>query len=188
MPDRQWAVVLADRTLVRLVTIGPAEEPVGLGAGESAVALFSPFIGWPEPPVAGQVACIDVAGELYWEDRRSLEDHRAAAWAAIKAQREQREFGVLEFGGMVFQADSKSQLKLSNAARMASVEGAGWSVDWTLADDSVATLDRSDINGVVAALAQRADAVHQVSRGLRAQLDAAQSHAAIDGVAWPVGQ
>lgn len=185
--DRQWAVVLEDRTLVRLVTVGPAEEPVGLAPEESAVALFAPIVGWPQPPVAGQVPCIDVAGELFWEDRRTLQEHRAAAWAAIKAQRQTLETSPLTYDGMVFQADAVSQLKLSNAARLASVEGAGWSVDWTLADDSVATLGKSQINGVVGALAERADALHWVSRELRAQLDAAQSHQAIDAVAWPVG-
>lgn len=110
---------------------------------------------------------------------------RASAWLAVKRERDKREFGAFEHAGMMFDGDEASQRRINLAvlgAQAALAAGQAWSIDWTLADNSVATLDAADIVGVAESLGANISAAHEWARGLRTQILAAQSVEAIDAL------
>ena len=61
----------------------------------------------------------------------------------------------------------------------------GWSIDWTLADNTVATLSAVELLAVGEALGDQISAAHACGRTLRTQLDAAASVAEINYITWP---
>lgn len=109
----------------------------------------------------------------------------AKAWAAVKARRNGQEFGAFSFSGMVFDGDEASQRRINLAAmgaQAALVTGSVWSIDWTLADNSVVTLAAADMVAVAEALGSNITAAHEWARALRAQIAAAQSVEEIDAL------
>ena len=89
----------------------------------------------------------------------------------------------------MFDSDERSVLRITQAALTAQVVGAGFTIDWTAADNSTVTLNQAAMLGMPAALAMRANALHQHAAALKAQIAAAadaMALAAIDIVTgWP---
>ena len=108
---------------------------------------------------------------------------------SINALRERREFSRFTWDGSVFDCDERSQARLQGAlqlANMALATGQPFSVDWTLADNTVRTLASMDMVGVGQALAGHVLTCHLTARALKAQIDAAASIEEVEAVAWPV--
>lgn len=123
-----------------------------------------------------------------WEDPRTLVDHKAAKWAEVKAAREAVEFGAFAWDGSMFDCDQISQQRIQGAAQLAtlaSMTSAPFSIDWTLADNTVRTLNATDMIAVGMALGAHINVQHATSRTLRAQIDAATTLAEVQAVAWP---
>ena len=119
----------------------------------------------------------------------TLADAKAAAVAAVKRRRDLLETQGFMHMGRLFDSDERSVLRITQAALTAQVFGPAFSIDWTAADNSVVTLDQAAMLGMPAALAVRANALHQYAAGLKAQIAAAADAtalAAIDIVTgWP---
>jgi len=122
-----------------------------------------------------------------WVDPRSLADMKAAKWEEIKRARASRESSEIVVSGRRFDADRASVAKIMGAVQLASMSSPGWQIDWTLADNAVATLSASELIAVGVALGARTAQVYAIARGLRAQIDAATSGAALDAITWPAG-
>jgi hypothetical protein len=119
----------------------------------------------------------------------ALQVAQAAKWAEIKVERDRLEKAGFEYLGRMVDSDAESALRITgatSAAQAALSIGAPFSIAWTCQDNSVLELDAAQMMGMLVALAHHADQVHQVSRGLRAQIfakDATESSVA--AVAWP---
>lgn len=123
-----------------------------------------------------------------WHDTRSLIEVKLAKWAALKAERDAREFGTLTFAGGEFDIDARSQARLSGTvqlAMMAKAAGQPFAIDWTLADNSVRTLTADDVIAIGVALGQHVVTQHAIARQLRAALAAAPSDVAVANINWP---
>ena len=103
---------------------------------------------------------------VFEPDGLSLDDMRGMAWQATKVERARREFGGLVWQGHVFDSDPDSQQRIRAAAEQARAYS-GFSVAWTLADNSSVTLSRDDMIEVAVALAEHVAAVHAWGRGMR---------------------
>jgi hypothetical protein len=126
------------------------------------------------------------AGE--WQDQRTLAQARASKWAEIKRERSKVEYGQFTWDGHTFDCDAVSQSRLQGAvqiATLAATSGQSFSVDWTLADNSVLTISAADLVNVAGALAGTIIGAHTVARQLRAAIDAATTLSAIDSIHWP---
>jgi len=119
----------------------------------------------------------------------TLAEAKEAAIAAVNHRRDDLETQGFIHLGKVFDSDERSVLRITQAALTAQVIGASFTIDWTAADNSVITLDLAAMLGMPAALAVRANALHQYAAGLKAQIAAAADAtalAAIDIVTgWP---
>lgn len=169
--------------------------------------------GMPEAP-AGQLAALtDYSGTLpaYWNGSTvqaipeqpspshtwnwatkqwayDLSEGRAQAWSRIKSARESVEFGPFTLGGNVFNGDSESQRRIQGAAQLATLAqatGQPFSIDWTLFDNTYATLTAGEMIGVGVALGQHVNGAHGIARTLRTQIDAATTPEELEAIQWP---
>lgn len=119
----------------------------------------------------------------------TLAAHRLSAWERIKAARNADETAPLPVGPLTFDADADSQQKIAGAVQMAQLaissgQDVGWSITWTLADNTAATLTAAQMIGVGLALAARTSGLHAKGRTLRARIDAAATLDELNAITW----
>lgn len=124
----------------------------------------------------------DYATKL-WVDPRTLQDFKSAKWQEIKLARDDAEFGGFDWNGSRFDSDAISQSRIQGAVQLAAMSPA-FTIEWTLADNSVRTLDAAGMAAVGAALGAHVAAQHTQARGLRVQIDAATSSAQLENINW----
>ena len=112
-----------------------------------------------------------------------LDEVKAAKIAELKNERNTREEAPVEYGGKLWDFDSKSRDRITAAATALEVGGVE-SIEWTAHDDTSARLTAADLKGIVAAAALRGDALHKKYRELRDQATAAETAEAVNAVVW----
>lgn len=118
-----------------------------------------------------------------WIDPRTLQDLKAAQWSVIKAARQASEYAGFLWGNSTFDSDSISQSRIQGAVQLAGMDAA-FTIDWTLANNTVRTLSGADMTAVGVALGQHVAAQHAKARALRAQIEAATTAAQVAAVVW----
>lgn len=119
-----------------------------------------------------------------WVDPRTLADLKAERWAAIKVARDAAEFGGFTWDGSAFDSDLTSQSRIQGAVQLSNLDPTGFSLVWTLADNSTRTLNAVQMQQVGVALAQHVDTQHTKARTLRAQIEAATTAEQVAAVEW----
>ena len=119
-----------------------------------------------------------------WVDARDIEQVRAAQLALITFYRNEAEYGGFTWNGNVFDSDAPAVSRIGIAARQAALN-ASFEIDWTLQDNSIVTLDQTDMLAVDAALALHIATQHATSQSLKAAINAATTIAAIHAIVWP---
>lgn len=160
--------------------VEPGEEP-----GLTALLLEGPMPAGDWHVEAGQL----VPGRL---DLRTLEQRRAERWAEIKAARAAAIDAPLPVPGVgSFDCDEASRANIANAALLMQTMAASLqpgevpTIDFTLADNSVATLTAGEMVQVALHMGAKVQAAHATGRALRDALDAATTAEQIEAVAWP---
>lgn len=119
----------------------------------------------------------------------TLAEAKAAKTATVKRKRDLMETQGFMHLGKPFDSDERSVLRITQAALTAQVIGASFTIDWTAADNSVVTLNQAAMLGMPAALAMRANALHQHAAVLKAQIVAAADAVALAAIdidaGWP---
>lgn len=118
-----------------------------------------------------------------WVDARTIGQAKAEKWQKIKAARDDAEFGGFDWDGSRFDSNQKSQARILGAVQMAAL-AQDYSVDWTLADNTVRTLSASDLSEVGIALAAHVAAQHAKARAMRQRIDAAATIEQLKLIAW----
>lgn len=138
--------------------------------------------GQPILPPASGLSWDDETAQ--WVDLRNLEQIKDAKWEEIKKSRTDAEYAGFVWDGSTFDSDPLSQQKIIGASQLASLNPELFSIDWTLADNTVRTLNAQEMNAVGIALGQHVNAQYVKARGLRQQIEAATSRDAVNAVAW----
>ena len=145
-----------------------------------------------------------------WTDPRSATALKADRWVGIKSARAAAEVAPLTVDGRTYDADPESQRRISGAVqlaliaalsvhvasatpgepptqaeRLAALDAAGWSIDWTLANNAVATLTAAEVIAVGIALGAHVSAAHAAARLLRARIESAEDAPEINAITWP---
>lgn len=122
---------------------------------------------------------------------------RSAAKARVMATRDEVEFGGCATPLGAMDSDPYSQAKIGGAvqaATLATIQGeplaSAWSIDWTMADNSVVTHDAPAMIAAGLAIASHVGACHIVGRNLKNLIDAALTVAEVEAVdvecaPWP---
>lgn len=104
-------------------------------------------------------------------------------WDAIKRDRAAQEFGTFVWNGYIFDCNEVSQRRIQGAAQLAAID-ANTVMDWTLADNTVQTFNATELQQIGQALGAHVNACHVKARGLRDQINAAQTEAELSIITW----
>lgn len=118
-----------------------------------------------------------------WIDPRTLSDLQVAKWEQIKRARVNAEFGGFTWDGSPFDSDAISQSRIQGAVQLAAM-APGFTIDWTLANNSVRNLSAADLANVGTALGMHVATQHAKARLLRSQIEAATTAAELDALVW----
>ena len=112
-----------------------------------------------------------------------MADLKAAQWTAIKQARSAAEYAGFTWDGSTFDSDAISQNRITGAVALAQMSST-FSIGWVLADNTVRTLNQSDMLQVGAALGAHVAAVFAKGVLLREQIEAATSQAMVESIVW----
>lgn len=122
-----------------------------------------------------------------WVDPRTLQDIKDVKWAEIKGARNATEFGIFTWNGSTFDSDAASQSRIQGAAQLATLalmNNQMFSVDWTLADNTVRTLSAQDMIMVGTAMGEHITMQHTKARLKRKEIEAATIADQVAAITW----
>lgn len=121
-------------------------------------------------------------GVVVAEAEEPIENIRARKIIELKRQRDNAEVDPVEYGGHLYDYDSKARARIAAAIIALDVQGEGASISWTTADNDDVVITVQDLRAIVAAVAGRSNLLHIAYRTAKAQVEAAQSKAEIDTI------
>jgi hypothetical protein len=151
-------------------------QPTGEGT-----AIASSVTEWPVSPRKGLI--LRWRNAFVWENDRTLPEAKTAKWIELKQARSQAEYAGFYWKGFLFDSDAISQQRITGAVTLAQMD-AGFSIGWTLADNTVRQLDATQMKDVSAALGLHVATQFARAQDLRTQLDAAQTTEQVAAVNW----
>jgi len=104
-------------------------------------------------------------------------------WRDIKKSRDEEEFGSFVWNSHEFDCDEVSQRRIQGAVQLAALD-TSTVMDWTLADNTSQTFNATELQQIGQALGAHVNACHVKARGLRDQIDAAQTEAELSVISW----
>lgn len=185
-----YEIATGESTGVLSVRGGAAELHVPEGEGWIEVPDGTPLPGYvvggvyhPRPAQPSPAHHWNPVAHAWELDLAAQKD---AAWERIRQARDAAENGAsaFEWDGSVFDSSPMRIGGAFSAARAALELGIPFSVDWTLADNTVRTLSATEMVEVGFAQLAHVEALHTKARQLRAQIYAATSLAEIEAVTW----
>jgi hypothetical protein len=183
-----YSVFRNDGLLDRLLSVSADMLDYNVMEGETAIeGIFASHYlkdGIPTelPPQPAEYYIFDAAAEC-WVDSRSLEQAKAARWAAIKLQRTVEEFAPFEYNGMIFDGDIDAQRRLSHYISVAK-SNPQLQAAFTLANNSEVMLSAADFIAIEAAKVAQVAAVFAKGVQLRNQIESATDLASVDAIVW----
>jgi len=123
-----------------------------------------------------------------WVDPRTLQDHKDAKWEEIKAARTGAIDAPLVTSLGTFDSGPADRTNITDAVLMAqtlAAMGETVSIEFTRADNTVATLNAAQMVEVGLTLGAKVQAAYATARTLRAEIEAATTVAQVQDVAWP---
>jgi hypothetical protein len=125
-------------------------------------------------------------------DPRTLAERQADLWEAVKAKREIIETGTAPTPSGAVQIDEQSKLKINGLVTMAMLadqQAQPFSEDFTIADNSVVTLDAAATIAMGVAVGQFVSDTYARARELRDAIEAATDVANLEAIdidtGWP---
>lgn len=141
----------------------------------------------PEQALINKQDCAFFGGVIQTETSLPLEVARGVKWENIKRSREQDINRPLVMAYGVFQAGVEDRKNITDAILLANTLAAleqPVAIEWTLLDNSVITLDQTQLVQLGLALGARTQAAYSQARTLREQIDAAESQEDLDAIVW----
>ena len=121
-------------------------------------------------------------GIVVTEAEEPIENIRARKIFELKRQRDAAEVEPVEYGGHLYDYDSKARDRIAAAIIALDVQGDGAKISWTTADNDDAVVTAQDLRMIIASVAARSNKLHTAYRTAKAQVEAAQSKDEIDTI------
>ena len=121
-------------------------------------------------------------GVVVAEAEEPIKNIRERKIMELKRQRDAAEVEPVEYGGHLYDYDSKARDRIAAAIIALDVQGDGAKISWTTADNEDAVVTAQDLRMIIASVAARSNALHVAYRAAKAQVEAAQSKAEIDAI------
>ena len=117
------------------------------------------------------------------ETEEPIENIRARKIVELKRQRDSKEVEPIEYGGHLYDYDSKARDRINAAIIALDVQGEGAKISWTTADNEDAVVTAADLRMIIASVAARSNKLHTAYRAAKAQVEAASTAAEVEAVA-----
>ena len=121
-------------------------------------------------------------GVVVAEAEEPIENIRERKIMELKRQRDAAEVEPVEYGGHLYDYDSKARDRIAAAIIALDVQGDGAKISWTTADNEDAVVTAQDLRMIIASVAARSNALHTAYRAAKAMVEAAQSKDEIDTI------
>lgn len=102
----------------------------------------------------------------------------------LKRQRDAAEVEPVEYGGHLYDYDSKARERINAAIIALDQQGADADIAWTTADDNDVTVTGADLRAVIAAVAMRSNALHVKYRTLKHQVQECKTMEELEAIKW----
>lgn len=122
-----------------------------------------------------------------WFDPRSLNKLKDTKWEDIKLKRDESEFDLFEYNGMIFDGDVNAQRRLNgyiSVSKSAILAGQEFSANFILADNSVVLLTAQDFVGIELAKITAVASVFDKATLLRKQIYEAATKEDVEKIQW----
>ena len=113
---------------------------------------------------------------------RTLDEVKADKVQSLKTERDNREVEPITYNGNSYDYDDKARERINAAIIALDVQGADASIDWTTADNADVRVTANDLRMVIAAVAQRSNALHVAYRVAKAKVEQATSVAEVETI------
>lgn len=121
-------------------------------------------------------------GVTVMREEEPLENVKQHKIMELKRQRDAAEVEPVEYGGHLYDYDSKARDRIAAAIIALDVQGDGAKISWTTADNEDAVVTAADLRAIVAAVAVRSNLLHIAYRKAKAQVEATGSAEEVDVV------
>lgn len=102
----------------------------------------------------------------------------------LKYQRDAAEVEPVEYGGHLYDYDSKARDRIAAAIIALDVQGEGATIKWTTADNEDAVVTAQDLRMIIAAVAVRSNALHVKYRTLKQQVQECKTMEELEAIKW----
>lgn len=121
---------------------------------------------------------------VYITVAEAFEKEKKAKREEINAARDAAEQGGFEYMGKTFDSDPISCQRISTAAQAMAFAPEESAIVWTCQDNTTISLNKTQLSGLVAALAQWSNTCHQKATALKAEVEKAQTKEELDKITW----
>ena len=121
-------------------------------------------------------------GVTVTHEEEPLENVKQRKIMELKRQRDAAEVEPVEYGGYLYDYDSKARERINAAIIALDQQDADADIAWTTADDNDVTVTAADLRAVIAAVAVRSNALHVKYRKAKAQIEAAGNAEEVNAV------
>lgn len=135
------------------------------------------------PLSIGDEALAELGVEVIHEEE-PIETLRERKIMELKRQRDAAEVEPVEYGGHLYDYDSKARERINAAIIALDQQGADAAIAWTTADDNDVTVTAADLRAVIAAVAMRSNALHVKYRTLKQQVQECKTMEELEAIKW----
>lgn len=114
----------------------------------------------------------------------TLDELKSQKRAEINYVRDRTEQGGFEYLGKTFDSDQISAQRISMAAQAMALADDTAKITWTCQDNTTIDLNKTQLVGMVAALAEWSNTCHQKATALKAKIEAAQTAEELENITW----
>lgn len=122
------------------------------------------------------------ADAVFSPPQKTLEQVKQEKIIELKIMRDTAEVEPITYQGYSFDYDSKARERISAAIIALELQGEGATIDWTTADNADVKVTANDLRMVIAAVAQRSNALHVAYRVAKAKVEQATSVAEVETI------
>lgn len=123
-------------------------------------------------------------GKWYLSKYIPMEKLKAQKREEINQARDAAEQGGFEYMGKIFDSDQVSCLRMTSAAQAMALAPEESAIVWTCQDNTTISLNKEQLVGLVAALAQHSNSCHQKATALKAEIDKAKTAEELEKITW----
>ena len=125
---------------------------------------------------------LEQLGVVVAEAEELIEYVRERKIIELKRQRDAAEVEPIEYGGHLYDYDSKARDRISAAIIALELQGEGATIEWTTADNADTPVTANDLKMIIAAVAVRSNKLHTAYRIAKEKVEEATTAADVETV------